>query len=78
MRGRLVFDDHCEIAETLQELLLGDMNVRSLAGVVDAPDAGDIEARARQAAITFPDFIREVADGPKSWCSIGCRNRFGT
>ena len=53
MRGRLVFDDSREAAETFLGLLLGDMQVRRLLGVVDTPDAEEIEARARHAAVKF-------------------------
>ena len=51
--GLLDFDDPWEAAETFLGLLLGDMQVRRLLGVVDTPDAGAIEVRARQAAIKF-------------------------
>ena len=54
-RGRdlLDFDDPWEAAETFLGLLLADMQIRRLLGVVDAPDTGEIEARAKQAAIKF-------------------------
>ena len=52
-RGFLDFDDPWEAAETFLGLLLGDKQIRRLLGVVDAPDAGEIETRARQAAIRF-------------------------
>lgn len=51
--GLLDFDDSREAAETFLGLLLGDMQVRRLLGVVDTPAAGEIEARARQAAVKF-------------------------
>ena len=53
MRGWLIFDDSWETAETFLGLLLGDMQVRRLLGVVDTPDAEDIEARARRAVGKF-------------------------
>ena len=49
----LDFDDSLEAAETFLGLLLGDMQARRLLGVVNAPDTGEIEARARQAAGKF-------------------------
>ncbi len=54
-RGRdlLDFDDPWEAAETFLGLLLGDKQIRRLLGVVDTPDTGEIEARAKQAAIKF-------------------------
>ncbi len=53
LRGWLIFDDSRETAETFLGLLLGDMQVRRLLGVVDSPDAEDIEARAKRAAVKF-------------------------
>lgn len=52
-RELLDFDDPWEAAETFLGLLLGDKQIRRLLGVVDTPDAGEIEARARQAAVRF-------------------------
>ena len=52
-RELLDFDDPWEAAETFLGLLLGDKQIRRLLGVVDAPDAGEIETRARQAAVRF-------------------------
>ncbi len=52
-RNLLDFDDPWEAAETFLGLLLGDKQVRRLLGVVDIPDAGEIETRARQAAVKF-------------------------
>ena len=49
----LDFDDPWEAAETFLGLLLGDLQVRRLLGVVDAPDARVIETRAKQAAVKF-------------------------
>ena len=52
-RRLLDFDDPWEAAETFLGLLLGDKQIRRLLGVVDTPDAGEIETRARQAAVRF-------------------------
>ena len=52
-RNLLDFDDPWEAAETFLGLLLGDKQVRRLLGVVDTPDAGEIETRAGQAAVKF-------------------------
>ena len=52
-RGLLDFDDPWEAAETFLGLLLGDKQIRRLLGVVDTPDAGEIQTRARQAAVKF-------------------------
>ena len=52
-RGLLDFDDPWEAAETFLGLLLGDKQIRRLLGVVETPDAGEIETRARQAAVRF-------------------------
>lgn len=52
-RGLLDFDDPWEAAETFLGLLLGDAQVRRLLGVADTPDAGEIDARARQATAGF-------------------------
>ena len=52
-RGLLEFDDPWEAAETFLGLLLGDKQVRRLLGVIDTPDTGEIEARAKQAAVKF-------------------------
>ena len=53
MRGRLVFGDPWETAETFMGLLPGDMQVRRLLGVVDTRDAEDYKARARRADVKF-------------------------
>ena len=52
-RNLLDFDEPWEAAETFLGLLLGDMQIRRLLGVVDAPEIGDIEERAKRAAIKF-------------------------
>lgn len=52
-RNLLDFDEPWEAAETFLGLLLGDMQIRRLLGVVDVPEIGDIEERAKRAAIKF-------------------------
>ena len=52
-RNLLDFDEPWEAAETFLGLLLGDAQVQRLLGVVDAPEIGDVEERARRAAIKF-------------------------
>ena len=52
-RNLLEFDEPWEAAETFLGLLLGDAQIRRLLGVVDAPEIGDIEIRANQAALKF-------------------------
>ena len=54
-RGRnlLDFKDSREAAETFLGLLLGDRQVRRLLGVIETPETGEIEARAKLAAIKF-------------------------
>ena len=54
-RGRnlLDFEDSWEAAETFLGLLLGDKQIRRLLGVVETPETGEIEARAKLAATKF-------------------------
>lgn len=62
-RNLLDFDDPREAAETFLGLLLGDKQIRRLLGAVDTPDAGEIEARAKQAAVKF---LRLYGGGARS------------
>lgn len=52
-RDLVDIDDPLEAAESFLGLLLGDMQVRRLLGVVDAPDADAIEDRATAAVSNF-------------------------
>lgn len=67
--GLIVCDDPAEAVETYFHLLIGDLQIRRVIGVADAPTAPEIDRRAARAFHLFKKlYAREsgpAAEGPK-------------